>query len=66
MTTLYFAADGSWGNAEGILVVDARRWSSEDFERVSSCADSDRLEIAKSINSDLSSVDDALPLEYDV
>ena len=42
----YFAHDGSYGPAAGMLVIDTRGWGPEDWERVEEATDMERLSVA--------------------
>lgn len=46
----YFAQDGSYGDADGIVVLDTNQWSDYEWNLVSLCADRDRTELAQDIN----------------
>jgi hypothetical protein len=51
MTKHYFAADGNFGGADGLLTVDTENWTEEDwYEITEEATDSDRLEVAEKIN----------------
>ena len=45
MTKHYFAADGSYGDAQ-IIVVDTSDWSKDEWDIIENCSDSERLDIA--------------------
>lgn len=45
----YFAADGNYGDAEDILIVDTSKWSDEEVEAVAMATDSRRLDVARQI-----------------
>ncbi len=47
---LFFAEDGSWGNAQGIQIFDTSKWSEQDFEQLDNCSDDERISIAEQIN----------------
>lgn len=51
MTMMYFAADGSYGDAEGLVVVDTADWSDDEFDAVVGCADSERRDLARELKS---------------
>jgi hypothetical protein len=46
---IYFATDGSWGHAEGMIVLDTNTWQEEDFRRVEEASDEDRIDVAFAI-----------------
>jgi hypothetical protein len=43
----YFATDGNWGGAEGLLIIDIDHWSDSMTEIISESTDSDRHFLAK-------------------
>jgi len=43
---IYFAQDGSYGNANGLIILDALGWSSDDWERIENASDFNRLDVA--------------------
>lgn len=45
----YFAYDGAFGDARDGCVIDTAKWQSEDWEKIDSCGDFDRLELAREI-----------------
>lgn len=45
----YFAADGNYGDASDILIVDTENWTNDDWADMDEARDSDRLELAKKI-----------------
>lgn len=51
MTTYYFAADGSYGDADTLIIVDTADWTEEDWDHIEFARDRDRAEIAASIAS---------------
>jgi hypothetical protein len=63
--TMYFAADGSYGSADEMLVVNTSNWTQLDFKCVEECGDDERLEIASAIAKRVAvGNSDALPLEF--
>ena len=64
MTIKYFAADGSYGNAEDIIIVDTADWSDDMWEAVDMSSDARRHAVVAQLVSDMKSQDDQLPLEY--
>lgn len=50
MAPTYFAQDGSWGDAEGLLILDVSRWSEMDFEIIRDAPDFERMELAQQMN----------------
>lgn len=45
----YFASDGSYGQADGIVILDTRAWNAEQWERVEFALDHERAAVAASI-----------------
>lgn len=45
----YFAADGSWGDANGLEIIDVSEWSVHDFDSIADCADDMRVILARGI-----------------
>lgn len=45
----YFASDGSYGQADGIVIIDTRTWNAEQWERMEYALDHERAAIAFSI-----------------
>lgn len=43
---MYFAADGSYGDAEELLIVSTSDWSATDFDLIEDATDSGRLATA--------------------
>jgi len=46
MTIHYFAADGNYGNARQLVVVDTSDWTEDEWEDVDNAPDSERGSIA--------------------
>jgi len=46
----YFAADGNYGDASGLVVVDTSEWTEADWVRIDEAMDDERPEIAEQIN----------------
>lgn len=46
MATSYFAIDGNYGNADGIVIVDTSDWSEDDWSAVEMAGDADRASVA--------------------
>lgn len=42
----YFALDGNYGNADGIVIVDTSDWSEDDWSAIEMAGDSDRASVA--------------------
>jgi hypothetical protein len=42
----YFAVDGNYGSADGIVIVDTSDWSEDDWEAIEMAGDSDRASVA--------------------
>lgn len=49
MALTFFASDGSFGNANGLVIIDTRAWSPEDWKAVESATDWNRSAIAHNI-----------------
>jgi hypothetical protein len=49
MSTHYFAADGSYGTSN-IIVIDTTDWSPEEWEIVDNATDQERISIAYQIS----------------
>ena len=45
----FFSEDGSYGGADGILVVDTSQWTADDWREVEDTSDLHRLEVARDI-----------------
>lgn len=46
---IYFAIDGTYGDAHGILVTDTSAWMQEDWNRIEEAGDNERLAVAVDI-----------------
>lgn len=46
MSKVYFAADGSYGTAAGLIVIDTADWTQDDWDSVESSSDGDRAVVA--------------------
>ena len=49
MALTYFAQDGSYGDAAGLVIIDTRAWPQDDWDRIDMAHDRDRVSIAISI-----------------
>lgn len=49
MTAIYFAEDGNYGKATGIVIVDTARWSDEDWDKLESVSDWQKPYVAREI-----------------
>lgn len=47
MSKHYFAADGNYGSAEGLVVVDTSDWTDDEWAAIDFARDNERAEIAK-------------------
>jgi hypothetical protein len=45
----YFAIDGNYGDAHGILVADTSTWTQDDWDRIEMAGDMERLAVAVDI-----------------
>ena len=46
LSTTYFALDGNYGTADGMVVVDTSGWTEEDWQAIDEVGDSDRASLA--------------------
>ncbi len=46
MATSYFAIDGNYGNADGIVIVETSEWSEDDWQAIENAGDADRASVA--------------------
>ena len=46
---IYFAQDGSFGRADGMVVLDVSEWTNDDWESIELCSDDDRVRMALEI-----------------
>lgn len=46
----YFAADGNFGTAVGLEVLDTAKWTAKDWQKVEEASDSERASVAKAID----------------
>jgi len=42
MNLTYFAADGNYGDATGMVIIDTTGWTDEDFAELDEASDGDR------------------------
>lgn len=45
----YFAADGSWGPAEGLQIINVSDWTKHDFDSIRGCTEDMRAILARGI-----------------
>jgi hypothetical protein len=45
-STTYFALDGNYGEAQGMVVVDTTKWSEDDWTQIEEARDSERAQVA--------------------
>lgn len=50
MALVYFALDGNYGGATGLVIADVSKWTDEDWLRIDEADDSSRPSIAQSIS----------------
>lgn len=50
MSDHYFAKDGSYGDALGLVVVDTSEWTEQDWILIDEAMDDERPEIAEQIS----------------
>lgn len=60
----YFALDGNYGDADGIVIVDTTGWSEEDWTAIDEVGDADRANLAYALakSDDLASSRGALEI----
>lgn len=46
----YFAADGSYGSSEGMIMADTTKWTREDWKRIAEASDNELLDIARELH----------------
>lgn len=49
MALTYFAQDGSYGDAAGLIIIDTRAWNNNEWDRAEMAHDRDRASIALQI-----------------
>lgn len=49
MALTYFAKDGSYGDAAGMVIIDTRAWNNEQWQAVEEAYDYSRAALAASI-----------------
>ena len=47
--TFYFATDGSYGHADGLVLADTGRWTEKDWELIENASDDERVQVAREI-----------------
>ena len=52
MTLHYFAEDGNYGSAEGLIVVDSSTFTEEEWEEIESLPDNDRILFVQEVIND--------------
>jgi hypothetical protein len=45
-STTYFALDGNYGEAQGMVVIDTTKWSEDDWTQIEEASDSERAQVA--------------------
>ena len=50
MGLTYFAADGSYGDAAGLVVIDTSDWDQDDWDHIDFAPESERLSIARELS----------------
>ncbi len=45
-STTYFALDGNYGEAHGMVVIDTTKWSEDDCTQIEEASDSERAQVA--------------------
>ena len=46
----YFAMDGNYGDADGIVLVQTQFWTEADWDKVETCTDYERANIAVEVS----------------
>ena len=49
MALTYFAGDGSYGDASGLVILDTRAWNNEQWDRVEGVSDYERAAMAANV-----------------
>ena len=49
MALTYFANDGSYGDAAGLIILDTRAWNQEQWDEVEMAHDRERVAIALNV-----------------
>lgn len=50
MSITYFAMDGNYGDADGIVLVQTEEWTEAEWDMVETCTDSERADLAVEIS----------------
>lgn len=50
MGLTYFATDGSFGDATGLVIIDTSDWDQDDWDHVGFATDNERLSVAREIS----------------
>ena len=45
-SSTYFALDGNYGEAQGMVVIDTTKWSEDDWTQIEEASDSERAQVA--------------------
>ncbi len=45
----YFAMDGNYGVAHGLIIIDTRDWTEDDWDLIDNASDYDRFSVAITI-----------------
>lgn len=46
MALTYFAADGSYGDAHGLIILDTRGWGNDHWDKIDASSDRERIIVA--------------------
>jgi hypothetical protein len=49
---IYFATDGSYGDAAGLIIVDTSQWNEEEWAIIDEARDSERVRLAYELSTD--------------
>lgn len=45
----YFAMDGNYGDSHGMIIIDTRTWTEDDWNAIDNASDYDRIVVATTI-----------------
>lgn len=54
MTTTYFAADGKYGDAENLIVIDTTDWTEDEWATIQYSPEKERAQIAQDLSREIS------------
>lgn len=53
MTTTYFAADGNYGDAEGLVMIDTTDWTEDEWMTIEYSPENERIRIAQELSREI-------------